>query len=112
MNCCELYAGKLIHNVELFHKVSTPDGLGGFTISWQSYATPKAFIKPLSGYERTQGDRFESGVNVRGFLRYRNDMRASDKLVFDGREFNIVAFWNMEYRNKFLELDLALGPAL
>ena len=111
MKCCDLSAGKLRHTIELERLKSVPDGAGGGSQKWVSQGTLRAMMKPVSGRERMEFERLESVVTFRCVIRYRDDIRASDRIRYNGRVYNIRHIHDIEERRKWLELELGQGEA-
>ena len=111
MKCCEITAGKLRHRISIQRKVSNDDGMGGGVMSWQEIKSTRAMITPLSGRESLQAQRIEAETTHRLYMRYFADLEQADKVVYDGRDFNIKAIINIEERNKYLELQCKEGVA-
>lgn len=111
MRCCDLTAGKLRTAGQLQRITKTPDGGGGFTSSFSTYATVKLWFQPMSGRERIAAERLEAITRNRAYMRFRNDVRESDRLVVEGRAYQIRAALDMEMRKQWLELDLDGGAA-
>lgn len=111
MRCCDLTSGKLRTPGQLQRLTKTPDGGGGFTVTWTTYATVRMWFKPLSGSERIRAERLEAATRNRAYMRYRDDVREADRLIVDGRAYQIRAALDMEMRRQWLELDLDGGAA-
>ena len=111
MKCCDMTAGMLREPIQLQRKTSTPDGGGGVTVTWATYATVRAMFKPLSGSERVASDRVEALTKNKATIRYRDGVLESDRVVARGEAYNIRAALNLEFRDKWLELHLAGGEA-
>lgn len=111
MKCCDLTAGKLRHTITIEREQSTPDGAGGSYLTWTTVATPRAFIKPMSGGERLQAMRLEATVTHRIFIRYRDDLLTSDRINYNGRLMQIRALINLEERNRWIEIYADEGVA-
>lgn len=111
MRCCEITAGKLRHTITIEREESTSDGAGGSYLTWSTVATPRAFIKPMSGGERLQAMRLEATVTHRIFIRYRDDLLTSDRINFNGRLMQIRALINLEERNRWIEIYADEGQA-
>lgn len=111
MKCCDLSPGKLRHTIAIERETRTPDGAGGSTLTWASVASPRAFIKPMSGGERLQAMRIEANVTHRIFIRYRSDILTSDRINFNGRLMQIRALINIEERNRWIEIYADEGQA-
>lgn len=104
MNCCDITSGKLRNIIDIQRATTTPDGGGGSSVVWSTIASPRAFIKPISGGERFQAMRIEADTTHRVYIRYRADLLTSDRLNFNGRLMQIRALINIEERNRWLEI--------
>lgn len=111
MKCCEMYGGKLRVAVELQHKARTADAFGGFAVTWTTYATVRAHIVTRPGRELVIADRLSATQMIRAVIRYRDDVNETDRAVFRGLTHQIRSVSNMEFRDKWLELDLEQGVA-
>lgn len=111
MKCCDVTPGKLRNLITIEREQSVSDGAGGSTITWSTVATPRAFIKPMSGGERLQAMRLEATVTHRIFIRYRSDLLASDRINYKGRLMQIRALINLEERDRWLEIYADEGVA-
>lgn len=111
MKCCELYSGKLRNLIDIERAVETPDGAGGNSKVWQVIASPRAYIKPISGGERFQAMRLESNISHRIFIRYRSDLKSDDRINYQGRLMQIKAIVNIEEQNKWLEIYAVEGQS-
>lgn len=110
---------RLRHRLTLQQELQTPDGVGGYDKSWQDVATLWAEIIPvttvnskltsLAGKEILFADKIESQISHRVIMRYRADIDASMRLVFDSRVFNIRYVANPEEGNYALELLVQEG---
>lgn len=112
MKCCDLTAGKLRSTINVQREQSVSDGAGGSTITWSTIATPRAYIKPMSGGERMQAMRLEANVTHRIFIRYRDDLKTSDRIEYKGRLMQIRALINLEERNRWIEIYADEGQAV
>lgn len=112
MRCCSLTSGKLRHKINLQRQAETPDGGGGTVLAWATFASPRAWVKPMSGGERFHSMRLEANTTHRIFVRYRTDLLTSDRIEFGGRLFQIRAIINIEERNRWLEIYADEGVAV
>ena len=112
MNCCDIQAGMLRCRSELQRETLVSDGIGGGVKLWEKYADVWAYIKPTSGREALFGMQLEHVITHDVFIRYRSGVVASDKLVYNDREFNIVSIINVEERNVWLRLRCEEGRAV
>ena len=83
--------GNARHRAVLEAKVLTPDTGGGYSESWQAYATVWAELLPQSGSESVQAGRTESRVSHRLVIRRRTDVSANHRLRVGSRVFAILA---------------------
>jgi SPP1 family predicted phage head-tail adaptor len=111
MKCCDLYAGLLDKKISIQRESRTPDGAGGYLLSWVDFASARAYIKPLSGREAVQAERIQASVTHRFAMRYKAGILPSDRIVYAGRVFNIRAVINVEERNRWLEIVADEGVA-
>ena len=111
MKCRDLCAGVLRHRLALQRATLTSDGMGGQTVAWQQYGSMRAHMTITSGMERGAHDRLEPIQRVVAYMRYRSDVLASDRVVFEGKAYQIRSVKDVEFRKQWLELDLEQGPA-
>lgn len=113
MKCCDITAGMMRTPVEFQRKTRTQNVSGGFTDTWAalSGSATRAHVKALSGTERLQADRLNASTKERLVCRYFPGLRADDRVVFEGRAYQITFVNDMERRKKWYELDLAGGVA-
>jgi SPP1 family predicted phage head-tail adaptor len=77
--------------VSLQSKVLTPDGGGGYSEAWETYATVWAAFSFGSGRQSSEAGRSESRVPVRVTIRKRGDVSPNHHIFFRGRIFAIRA---------------------
>ena len=97
-------SGELKNQVELQGQVKVPDGMGGFTISFLTLTTVWAAIWPLKSIEAHEGGRVVATVTHRIRIRYREGVRASWRIKFKNKYFNIVEILNLNTDYKVLDL--------
>lgn len=105
-------AARLRHRVTIQQPQETADGLGGVSISWQDVAEVWAQIVPLNGGESMFAFQQQAQVSHRITIRYRADVDASMRIVFEGRAFNIRSVVNVQEAKVMLELLAQEGVAL
>jgi SPP1 family predicted phage head-tail adaptor len=112
MKCCDLTAGKLRHLVSFELPPTTSDGQGGVTGDWTlSIPVVRGLLKPASGSERYQAQQLESNVTHHFFMRYRANVTAKHRMVYDGRYFQVRAVIDIEERKQWMDLLLEEGAA-
>lgn len=113
MKCCDLNSGKLKEPVTFERKTLTSDGAGGMTQAWAtiSGAPTRAYVVPVSGSERYASDRVEATVRLRLVVRYVSGLRETDRVQIRNKIHNIRFIDNLEFANKWLQIDVDGGVA-
>jgi SPP1 family predicted phage head-tail adaptor len=113
MKCCDLNSGKLREPVTFQRKTLTSDGAGGMTQTWAtvSAAPTRAYVLPVSGSERYTSDRVEATVRLRLVVRYTSGLLESDRVQIRNKVHNIRFIDNIEFANKWLQIDVDGGVA-
>jgi len=78
--------------------------MGSATTSWQTYATLKAAIWPVSAKETIRGERQEHRITHQVRIRYLSGLNSAMRVNFGGRILEIVSIVNPEERNRHLDL--------
>lgn len=88
-------------------QVQTPDGLGGFLLTWSNktgLGSVPAAIWPLSSKEQLDAMKLESLATNRIRIRYRAGITSKNRIVFGSRIFNILgAPINLDERGRQLD---------
>lgn len=113
MKCCDMTSGMLGTPITVQRSTKTSDGAGGFTETWASLAgaPSRAFVRTVSGREVFANDRTEARPSLRIVTRYNASIIEADRIVIRGKAYNITALNNMEFQDKWLEIDLSGGVA-
>jgi len=111
MRCCDMSAAMLREPVEFQRQVHVPIGGGAKKVEWQPLSQTKGFMRPVSGGERLYAERLDAETRNRLTIRYRADLVESDRAIIRGRAYQIRFINNLEFRNRWLELDLDGGVA-
>ncbi len=108
MKCCELTAADLRHRITLEQPIDVSDGQGGIVRQWAAYAIGiRAKVQPVSVREAVQFAAIQSPIGARCFIRYRPGVNAQDRVVFNGRAFELVGEpIDLEFSGRWLELQL------
>lgn len=111
--CCDYHAGMLQEPVTFQRRSLTTDGAGGQTEEWAtiSGAPTRASVKPVGGSERYASDRTEATVRLRLVTRYTSLIREGDRVKIRDKVHNIRFLDNIEFRNKWLQIDVDGGVA-
>lgn len=113
LKCSDMNAGKLIHTVAFERRTLAADGAGGQTETWAaiSGAPTRAWATNTGGSERYASDRTEAIVRVRLVTRYSTLIREGDRVKLKGRVHNIRFIDNVEFADKWLQIDVDGGVA-
>lgn len=111
MKCCDLSAGGLREPLVFQRRQTQSDGMGGQDLDWVDLFSTNGDVRPLSGREALTGMQREASVSHRIFIRYRDGLLPSDRIVMRGNPMQIIAIINVEMRNRWLELQCLQGVA-
>lgn len=117
MKCCDIHVGMFRQRVALQRLTTSNDGYGGTTKTWTSDpATLVACdLKPLSGTESWRAMRVAPSATYRLYTHFRADGNGNpyytpaDRVLFQGRVFNILSVFDVEMEGKWLEMLLNEG---
>lgn len=111
MKCCDVHAGMLNTLISIERPTKVADGAGGYTESWLRVrgSAKRAFVKSVSGSERWQSERIEARTSLRIVCRYTANILQTDRVVIRNKRYDIVSINNIEFADKWLEIDLAGG---
>lgn len=96
--------GDLRHRITIQENQTVKDAEGITEDNWVDTATVWAAIKPLHGRELLAAQAVQSETTGRIEMRYRPGIKPSQRAVFGGRIFEILAVLNIEERNRELRL--------
>lgn len=111
MKCCDITPGMLREPFIIQSQELTAIGGGATATEYVATGFGKCQFKPLSGSERLYAERIDAVTRNRALMRYRPSLKESDRLVIRGRAYNIRFINNIEFRNRWLEIDLDGGVA-
>ena len=113
MKCCEMSAGLLREPVTFQRRSLTSDGAGGQAETWKaiSAAPTRAHVKPLSGRERFASDRIEATLRIRILVRYSTAINETDRVIIRGKAHQIRFINNLEFQDRWLQIDCEGGVA-
>lgn len=103
--------GELDQRIVIQRETLADDGMGGQTVSLSTLATVWAKVMARSGREREYQDRLNAESAYTFVIRWRSDIRESDRIVWDGVTYNIRAIAQDGGRKLYLELDCERGAA-
>lgn len=82
-------AGQLRTQMALEDPVETPDGQGGFALTWAERAIVWAALEPAGGRAEVYADRTDTLSTHRIWLRHRDDVKPGQRLRRDARAYRI-----------------------
>lgn len=111
MKCCDISAGMLNTLISIERPTKVDDGAGGYTETWARVrgSAKRAFVKSFSGSERWASERVEARTALRIVCRYTDNILQTDRVVIRNKRYDIVSINNVEFADKWLEIDLAGG---
>lgn len=109
--CCDYKAGMLREPVEIQSQTTVDIGGGATTLSYTNKANVRGHFKPMSGNERLYAERLDATTRNRLVIRYRSDLTDSDRVIIRDRAYQIRFIENVEFRDRWLILDLDGGVA-
>lgn len=92
--------GKLRDRVLIQSPVRTPDGQGGFVLTWQDVDTVWATVRQLAGREYLLAQQLGTALSHEVSMRYRADVVPSWRLIHDGRVLDVHSIANPDGRRR------------
>jgi len=115
MTCCKYSAGKMREPVT-FQRMGSATNVDGNVVAgaWATIAgaPTKGMVRPLSGYEASQAQRLSADVKLLVVVRYTAALREADSVLIRGLRHNIRYIKNVDFGNKWLEIDVECGVAV
>ncbi len=106
--------GRMRERITFQQSVKTPDGIGGFSTTWQNIASrPTIFAKvqPLNAREQLQAQQIQSPISHKITIRYRKDLNTSMRILWDGQPLNIHGITNPDEKKRYTEIQVEQGVA-
>lgn len=94
MKKCFNFGKMARHTIGIVTVTETEDDLGGRSKSSETVETVHAIVRPVTGYEKFEGERIDSRVSHKIMIRYRDDMSitetaAKKTIRLENREMNV-----------------------
>lgn len=93
-------AQQLSHQIELRRQTTITNEFGETETVWTTYASPFARVDPLVGREYFAAAQTQAENSVKFTLRWRDDVKASDRLVYRDGEFDITSVMDVGGRHR------------
>ena len=101
-------AGKLRNRVTIERRTITADEYGqNAAAAWAEVAVVSAAVHPMTAREMVRAGQAGQETMYVVSMRYRCDVRPSDRIRWNGLYLNIVGMVNVDGRNRELELRCA-----
>lgn len=97
-------AGRLRHRVELQSLDQVQDSFGEQVKSFTTYATVWAEVNPLKGKEIEAAQQIFAEAECKIVIRYDERVTETDKIVFDGQDYEIGDVRDPYERKGYLEI--------
>lgn len=97
-------ASRLKKRLIIQKNTKVADGLGGFTVTWSTFARVWGEIKPFSAKERFFAGKIDNPITHKITIRKLNNMTDEMRIQFDSRIFKILGFINVEEKDRFFEI--------
>lgn len=96
--------GELRHRIT-FQKLTTTTNENGFEVeAWEDYKTVWVAITNLHGREYFEAAAVQKENTVKFTIRYFKGLDTSMRILFQGRQYNIISIDNIKYKNKYIEI--------
>lgn len=111
----QIGAGALDQRIVIQRKISTADGIGGFTEAWFEIANVAANMTPVSSRERVEAMRQGTQTGFKAIIRWQGDEHGqpkfvgADKVIWRGREYAVYGVTPIGGRHAYLEMLLNEG---
>lgn len=109
--CCDYKAGMLREPVRIQEQSRASIGGGASTVTYSTKVITRGHVKALSGGERLYAERLDAHTRLRLVIRYRSGITESDRVLIRDKAHQIRFINNVEFRDKWLEIDLDGGVA-
>lgn len=106
-----LQPGALDQRVSVSRLTVTSDGVGGSVETWATIGTYWAKVKAVSGTENNQGDNISAVAEYQFTFSNRLDIKESDKLIYNGVEYNIKAKLPNSRMDLYMDIRAERGVA-
>ena len=97
-------AGRLKKHIEIWRYVSTVNDAGSDVNRLEKVKTVFGEIRPVRGSEYTEYYKEQHELSIKVTLRYWAGLKATDVLVYHGRQYLIQSIINPEEANYILEV--------
>ncbi len=97
-------ASRMNRQITIESPTMTANGAGGFTTSWNTFATVWAEVVPATGREIFDSDHMEEVQYATFTIRYLDGVTPTMRISFSGDYYNIRSIINSGLKNEMLEI--------
>lgn len=97
-------AGRLKSLIEIQRYTTTKNMVGEVKQSWNTLLNTRAEIKPLTAKEIFASNMNVSEVTHKITIRYEVEIKSTDRIVYNGRFFDITGVINIDEQNTVIEI--------
>lgn len=98
-------AGRFNRQLSLENEVDVPDGMGGFSRSFQPVGTVWANICPKSAKQQVEGANLVANVTHEITIRFQAQVRTGSRFITGTRRFDVVAMRDLDETRRYLVCD-------
>ena len=99
--------GTLTDRVMLKRKITTDEDEGGATAVYSTLATVWARVRALGTRQSFESDARGQSVSHSVVLRFRTDLKAGDRIVYRGRDLDVLGTSDLNGRRVYLSCQCA-----
>ncbi len=92
-------AGQLRHRLTLQSLSRVQDAYGEAVETWTDYATVWGSLSPGRGREFQHAHQIHAEIEYEAHIRYRDDVKPTDRVIADGRTFEVVSIRDFDLRH-------------
>jgi SPP1 family predicted phage head-tail adaptor len=96
--------GKLREYIAVENPTETPDSVGGYTVTWSTFANVWAKIEPTNSQHQYHSENLEYRVTHKITIRELAGLNIKMRISFENRIFHIRGFRDILERDRFQEL--------
>ena len=97
-------AGRLQKIITIQRYTTSKNSIGEVVEDWTDLFTARAEIKPLTGKEIFANNMIRAEMSHKITIRYQDGIKVTDRIVFNGRFFDITSIANYNEQNVVIEI--------
>ena len=106
------HSGEMDQYIALQSATTTDDGAGGQDVTWNTYASVWAKVRPLSGGEESEHDQVIAPGRLMFAIHNRTDLTVEHRVVWNGDNYNIRFIHTRGPRQWWVEFEAERGVAI